>query len=95
VPRKGAHLGTVLGFEEPDGLVAAASGEDGTVRRMTAWSSRRVRVAWVLASVIHSTYSRRLLGLNFSNVPEATLLARKALARSSGMTSSPDRFYRF
>src|SRR5208283_3090286 len=54
----------------------------------TACSSRRVRVVWVLASLIHSTYSRRWLGLNFSKVVAASLLACKALARSSGTTSS-------
>ena len=54
----------------------------------TACSSRRVRVAWVLASLIQSTYSRRWLELNFSKVAVAALLVRKALARSSGMTSS-------
>jgi hypothetical protein len=37
----------------------------------TAVSSRRERVAGVLASVIHSTYSRLLLGLKPSKVARA------------------------
>ena len=44
-------------------------------------------MASVLASVIHSTYSRLLLGENFSKVARAALLAARASSRSFGTAS--------
>src|SRR5207244_357420 len=49
-----------------------------------AVSRRFFRVASVLASVIHSRYSRWLLGLNPSNVARALALRFSAARRSAG-----------
>ena len=49
-----------------------------------AWATRRFRVASVFASVIHSRYSRRWLGLKASKADWAFLFFFTAAAKSAG-----------
>src|SRR5262245_50479710 len=54
----------------------------------TAVASRRLRVSSVLASVIHSTYSRLWLGAKPWYVASARLFFRSAVMRSAGARSA-------
>src|SRR5687767_3534340 len=53
----------------------------------TAVSSRRCRVSSVLASTIHSMYSRLWLGGNAPNAARALALRRSAATRAAGVSS--------
>lgn len=53
-----------------------------------ALASRRWRVSSPFASAIHSTYSRRWLGLNASKVARAFAFFLSAAANSAGISGS-------